>query len=170
MTIAVSNSGPLIHLALAGRLDLLSSLFERVLIPPAVYTEAIEVGKQEGHPDALALEQEVTDGRILVESPMKQSVLEPFLGGLHEGESQTIRLAQERGPSVVLLDDDAARSLARGLGLRVMGTLGVLIENLRSGRVDKRSAKKILSDLNGFMYLSSDVYTLVLDIIDNLHS
>jgi predicted nucleic acid-binding protein len=60
--------------------------------------------------------------------------------------------------------------LARGLGLRVMGTLGVLIENLRSGRVDKRSAKKILNDLNGFMYLSSDVYTLVLDIIDNLHS
>ncbi len=166
MTIAVSNSGPLIHLALSGRLDLLYTLFEKVLIPPAVYNEAVVVGKQEGHPDALALEREIASGRLVVESPAKKGKPEHLHEGLHEGESQAIRLAQERGPGVILLDDETARVLARAFGLKVMGTLGVLLENVRHRQVDVVTAKRILVELNGVMYLSSDVFALILDLIE----
>jgi uncharacterized protein len=166
MTVAVSNSGPLIHLALIGRLDLLYTLFEKVLIPSAVYNEVVVVGKQEGHADALALEREVASGRIVVESLVKKGRTEHLHEGLHEGESQAIRLAQESGEGIILLDDETARLLARTLGLKVMGTLGILLENVKRGHIDSLAARKILAELNAVMYLSSDVFTLVLDSID----
>jgi len=46
---------------------------------------------------------------------------------LDGGEAEAIRLALEPPPVVVLLDDMAARSVALALGLRVTGTLGLLL-------------------------------------------
>ena len=61
----VSNSGPLIHLAMIDRLDLLQALFGRVAIPHTVKIEVIDRGKEEGKADAFLVE--IENGWIVVE-------------------------------------------------------------------------------------------------------
>lgn len=52
---------------------------------------------------------------------------------LDAGELESIALALESRADLVLLDEQAARGEARRLGLRVGGTLGVLVEARRRG-------------------------------------
>lgn len=52
---AVINSGPLVALSLAGRLDLLPTLFSEFWIPEAVYHEVTVVGL--GRPGAASLSE-----------------------------------------------------------------------------------------------------------------
>ena len=168
MTSAVSSAGPLIHLAQAGCLDLLMTLFEKVVIPPAVYHEAIEAGLEQGHPDAVILDQEMKHDRICVDSAVDMSKLQVSSDKLHKGELEAIALALTRRPDAVLLDDEEARVLARALGLTVMGTLGVLVENVSRRKVTRDKAKTILDSLNDVMYLSSDVYALARKRVDEI--
>ncbi|NVM26564.1 MAG: hypothetical protein HWN70_11710 [Desulfobacterales bacterium] len=51
----VSNSSPLIALAKLNQLSVLKKLFEELLIPQAVYEEAVIRGMTQGYPDALAI-------------------------------------------------------------------------------------------------------------------
>ncbi|MDB4948060.1 MAG: hypothetical protein JWM27_709 [Gemmatimonadetes bacterium] len=46
---------------------------------------------------------------------------------LDPGESEAIALALEAGADVLLLDEKRARTVAIGLGLRVVGLLGVVV-------------------------------------------
>jgi predicted nucleic acid-binding protein len=46
---------------------------------------------------------------------------------LHAGESEAIALALDRQCDAIVLDDKLARETADRLGLRVIGTLGILI-------------------------------------------
>ena len=50
--IAVINSGPLIALAKLNELRVLPALYGTVIIPQAVYTEAVVVGLARGYQDA----------------------------------------------------------------------------------------------------------------------
>ncbi|KAB3543725.1 MAG: hypothetical protein C5617_007530, partial [ANME-2 cluster archaeon] len=65
--VVVSNSGPLIHLARIGRLNLLRELFGTVAIPVDVKIEVVDRGKEEGAADAFLIESEIRDGRIVIE-------------------------------------------------------------------------------------------------------
>jgi len=47
---ALTNTTPLIALAQCGRFDLLRLLFDKVLLPPAVYREVVQEGN--GRPGA----------------------------------------------------------------------------------------------------------------------
>ena len=53
---AVSNAGPLIHLAKIGRLNLLKDIFNRIIIPESVKVEVIDKGKERGKPDAFLID------------------------------------------------------------------------------------------------------------------
>jgi predicted nucleic acid-binding protein len=54
---AVSDSSPLIHLAKIEALELLSRLYSRILIPPAVWREAVE--ESDGRPGAVEMQKAV---------------------------------------------------------------------------------------------------------------
>jgi uncharacterized protein len=51
--IAVFNSSPLINLAKAGKLDILTGLFKKCFIPDAVYKELITEGKNRSGVDEI---------------------------------------------------------------------------------------------------------------------
>ena len=53
---AVSNAGPLIHLAKIGRLNLLKDIFNRIIIPESVKVEVIDKRKERGKPDAFLID------------------------------------------------------------------------------------------------------------------
>jgi uncharacterized protein len=58
---AVSDSSPLIHLAKIEALELISRLYSRVLIPPAVWREVVE--ESDGRPGAVVLTYVATVGK-----------------------------------------------------------------------------------------------------------
>ena len=122
--IVVSDASPLIALSSVDRLDLLHLLFDKVSIPVMVRDEVVgEKSKTTGElPSFIRVEP------VAAEFPVR------FLRmNLHAGESEAITLALERGIQGIILDDKHAREIATNLGLKVIGTLGVLILAKRKG-------------------------------------
>jgi predicted nucleic acid-binding protein len=85
--IVVSNSSPLIALARIGRLDLLASLYHRIVIPTEVHHEVTVVGR--GLPGAKEVRRA---GWIEVQAPKRPAgaLLEQACNGLGAGERSTI--------------------------------------------------------------------------------
>jgi predicted nucleic acid-binding protein len=52
---------------------------------------------------------------------------------LHLGEAEVIALALEIGSPLVLLDETAARKIARARGLQVTGAIGILLRAKNKG-------------------------------------
>jgi len=167
MRIAVSNSGPLIHLTLAGLLDLVFELFDLIIIPPQVYDEIIVKGKEQNHSDAYILERAINNKKIKVEVAKKSNKIITS-SKLHEAEIETIILSLQSNVETILLDDEEARIFARRLGIRVSGTLGILIDLYRHEFFGLEEAMQYLKKINEVMYLSSDVYCYVEKIIKEL--
>jgi predicted nucleic acid-binding protein len=136
--IVVCDAGPLIHLDELDCLDLLDD-FESVLVPSAVW---IEVAR---HRPAALVSPSVLLRRVTVSLPLfpELEVLSQALS-LHRGEMEALQVASEQQVSLLLTDDTAARLAARNLGLRVHGTLGLLIRAVRRGQ---RSRDQVLSVL-----------------------
>jgi predicted nucleic acid-binding protein len=129
---AVSDAGPLIHLAEIGSLELLST-FDTLLVPETVYKE-VEAG---GVPDELAdLSYE------LVEADESQVGAEE----LDAGERAAIAVAEERG-IVLLIDDLAAREAASDAGVEVHGSIGVIAFGYARGLLDRDEAASLMRAL-----------------------
>jgi predicted nucleic acid-binding protein len=167
MRVAVSNSGPLIHLTLAGLLDFVFELYDLILIPPSVYDEIIVKGKEQGHSDAFLLERSIINEKIKVKA-IKKSNTEITSSKLHEGEINAIILSLQSNVKIILLDDEEARIFARKLGIKVSGTLGILIELFKRNLFGLPEALQYLKKINEVMYLSSDLYCFVEDALKNI--
>ena len=161
MKSAVSNSGPLIHLAKVGKLELLK-LYE-VLIPSQVKIEIVDRGKERGHGDAIVVEDAIKEGWIkVIDIKIEKKFIQAAENaGLHEAEIAVIFYAYEE-KYLALLDDDPARIFARDLGIKVKGSLGILVKNLKEKKVVFEEALRALDDLASIMYLSSDLYKMTL--------
>jgi len=128
--IVVADSGPLIHLSLIGRLDLLSGLYGKILIPDLVYNEVVKSG--EGLPGSL----EVAGADwIAVENHHPDDLFRLLRGELDAGEAAAITLAIDRQAEWFLSDDRPARLAAERLGLKVCGTVGILVTAKNQGLV-----------------------------------
>jgi predicted nucleic acid-binding protein len=67
---AVSDSSPLIHLAKIEVLELISRLYSRILIPPAVWREVVEEG--DGRPGAVEMQRAVAAGWMVQRAAKKR--------------------------------------------------------------------------------------------------
>ncbi len=142
----VSNSSPLIAFEQLGRLELLHELVGTVLIPTAVRREIAAVSLPEW-----------IEVRALTQ-PIASIVLRASLG---PGESEAISLATEVNSRLLLLDDLAARRLALGLHLPIIGVLGLLLTAKRKGLLE--AVKPCLDQLLSQDFrVSTDLYGQVL--------
>jgi predicted nucleic acid-binding protein len=129
---AVSDAGPLVHLAEIGSLELLST-FDTLLVPETVYKE-VEAG---GVPDELAdLSYE------LIEADGSHVVTEE----LDAGERAAIAVAEDRGVAL-LTDDLAAREAASDAGIEVHGSIGVIALGYGRGLLDRDEAESLMRAL-----------------------
>ena len=62
------------------------------------------------------------------------------LPNLHRGEIEAISLARQLQAKLVLIDERGAAAAARGLGLNVVGTVGVLERAAENGLLNLREA------------------------------
>ena len=136
--IVVSNSSPLISLARIGRLNILASLYERILVPTEVHYEVTEAGR--GLPGA----EEIRNAGWIQVAPQRLPAdrsLERACQDLGAGERSVLLLAQALPSDLVLLDEWKARRVAKAAGFSIMGCLGVLEAATRKGFIsDLRQA------------------------------
>ena len=127
----VSDSSVLIGLSSIGRLALLHDKYpDGVLIPVAVWTEVVEQGEK--RPGARKVDQA---DWITVYDVKNWEMVQILKMELDEGEAEAIALAREVEADVVLLDERDARRAAKHLGLRVLGTVGILVWAKRGGKI-----------------------------------
>jgi predicted nucleic acid-binding protein len=132
--IVVADASPLNYLLLIDAIGLLPDLFDRVLIPKAVFQEL-------QHPRTPPqMRQWATHLPEWVEVRTVASVAPAALMRLDIGEREAILLALEVGAGVVLIDEADGRLEAQRFLLEVRGTLGILERGARLGKVDFRRA------------------------------
>jgi hypothetical protein len=127
----VCDTSPLLILAKAGRLRLLTTLYGTVEIPSAVLDE-VNVRER---PDAEAIRQWRHKHDVLVREPSDPS-LNALSEELGDGERAALALAIERDAALVVLDDQEGRRVAKRRGISVTGTIGVLVEARATGQID----------------------------------
>jgi predicted nucleic acid-binding protein len=117
--LVVADSSPLIYLSHAGILQILPTLFDTIVVPRAVWNEAVE--RRPAAP-GLDLLRQVTWIRV-VDDPSPAEEL-----GLDPGETAAILVAESLHADLLLIDERLGRKVARERGLTVRGTLGVLVQ------------------------------------------
>ncbi len=136
--IVVSDTSPILSLALIGRLELLHDLYAIVLIPDAVRSEIIATGQGGA--------QEVAQVDWIITRPAEHDVvLKLLLREVDRGEAEAIGLALQSNADVLLIDERKARHLAAYLELGVAGLLDVLQEAKRRQLIT--SVKLVLDEL-----------------------
>jgi len=120
----VVNASPVIALAKADRLHLLLDLCKELLVPEAVVAEIL------AGPPSDPARQAIERGWGLAVAPhhIAPELLE---WGLGNGETAVLAVAMQRRPATAVLDDAAARTCAKALGIEVVGTLGVVLRAKR---------------------------------------
>ncbi len=127
----VSNTTPLIGLASIGQFDLLRQLFGEVLIPHAVYDEAVTFGRETG-----SAKQEVQAANwIRIVTVRDRLAVDVLLDELDLGEAETIVLAREINAEWVLMDEKKGRRKLVQLGIPKIGTLGILLKAKQVGLI-----------------------------------
>lgn len=119
----VTNTTPLSALAAAtGSLDVLRSLYTRVVVPYEV-AEEIRVGGK----DAFGLD--VFERASWLEISHSPVVLPPYLqNSLDRGEASVIQTALQEGIELVCIDEVAGRRIARLSKLSLTGSVGILLK------------------------------------------
>lgn len=100
-------------------------------MPPAVKQEIIAGGKSQ-----IGI-QELESATWLQIMEIKDSTKISLLYELDRGEAEVIILAQEQRTAEVIIDEKVARMQARILGLKVVGTLGLLLRAKNRGFIDE---------------------------------
>ena len=132
MQLIIADTGPINYLVLIGNIDLLPILFEKVILPSAVQAELADPDAPPPVRNWIADPPAWLDIR---DTPARESD-HGSVEGLDEGETAAIALAISLGADLLLMDDRKGVIVARGKGLRVTGTLGILDIAAERGLVD----------------------------------
>jgi len=138
----ISNTSPILNLAIVGQLDLLRQQFGQILIPPAVLNE---LKVDEERPGSLAIRRAIADEWIQVQPISNQALVQLLRQTLDGGEAEAISLTVELQADWLLLDERDARKVAKSLGLQVTGVLGILLRAKQSGALS--SLQSVINNL-----------------------
>jgi predicted nucleic acid-binding protein len=122
-----SNTTPFIALASIQRLDLLPQLFGQIHVTEEVIGECAI-----GGPVAVPPLREL-GWIVLARTPTQPAP--HILLELDKGEKTTLQAALAENADLVLMDEKIGRNMAEYLGLRVAGTLGILLKAHKAGLI-----------------------------------
>jgi len=125
---AVTNSTCLIGLERISKTELLPQVFTTVFAPPMVVTEIRSYLSW-----------------LRVQPVQNTATIASLKTQMDPGEAETIALAMELGNVTLILDDKKARRVALEIGLRVTGTLGILLRAKSLGVINE--IKPLLGEL-----------------------
>ena len=138
----VSNTSPILNLAIIDQLHLLREQMGEIHVPPAVVEE---LRVEESLPGSATVRQAFNDGWLQVKTATNVSLMRALLQELDAGEAAAIALALEVGADLLLVDEREARRVAGVLNLRVTGVIGILLRAYTEGRIASLDA--VLTEL-----------------------
>ena len=124
----IVNTTPMIMLTDVGQFDLLRKLYGEIIIPRAVLEEI----KSQPAKRLTASSDWIKIGKVANKDDRGL-----FRARLHAGEVEVMLLAQEQNADLVIMDDNAAKKTAKFMGLKVTGSLGVLLRAKREGHIQE---------------------------------
>jgi uncharacterized protein len=154
----VSNTTPLISLLKISRLELLKNLYSEIKIPQAVFVE-IEKGRNKKYYQDLSTVNWIQILKIQDIHSRK------YFLDLDKGEAEAIILASEINADTIIMDEKLGRMHARNAGLKVTGTIGILIKAKKTGLIKK--VKPLLKELKEKeIWISDTLINEVCKIVD----
>jgi predicted nucleic acid-binding protein len=142
--IVVSDTTPLISLLKIERLDLLEKLFGQVMIPQAVFQELTSDKRFRDEADQITASQFVIVRTV--ENVASVNILKRVTG-LDKGESEAIVLADELKADILLMDEAKGRTISGQMGIKVMGTIGLLMAAYDDGIIHAEEVTKCIDGL-----------------------
>ena len=138
------------NFALIGREDILSKVLKNNFFVTEEVIEELKRGENRG----------ILPGRdwhwvkiLKIESSQEDFLFRLFTTSLGKGESSCLSIAISRNLRV-LTDDLDARKLAQRRGIPVSGTIGILVEAVRTGILSVDEGNEMLSNMTAKGYFS----------------
>lgn len=159
----VADSSTLIALGKLGRLDLLIKCFDRIIIPKAVYDEVL---LKDGSVEAVALKKAVEEKQVIVETVK----ISPMLASqnIGQGEKEAISVAAKH-KALLLVDDETAKAYASAAGVESHGTFFAIYLSCAKKLLNKEDAANLVKAMiQGGFYISTDVYSRFLELLDEI--
>lgn len=143
LLVVVADTTPLLYLSRLGQLQLLRYLYTAIVVPGAVWEELVDA-----RPDAPGVSALHAATWIEVDASADASTVARELAQtLDAGEASAIALALSRHADLLLIDEFDGRRAASALGLRIRGTVGVLVSARLQGLLP--SLRPVLDGLLG---------------------
>ena len=142
--IVVSDTTPLISLLKINHLDLLKKLFGDVLSPQAVFDELTDDERFRLEAD------QIREKKFIVVKPVNNPESTNILKratGLDQGESEAIVLTDELKADLLLMDEAKGRNVSAQMGLRIMGTIGILMAAYEEDELSSDEVRECIAGL-----------------------
>ena len=152
----ISNTSPLLNLALIERLHLVEAQFGEVVVPMAVWNEL-----SAGFDGRDRIEAFRDQGGIRVVSPEPTDLRIEFERELDRGEAAAIAYAIDVDADRVLIDEREGRATATRHNVPVTGVVGILLRASSRGNIDLETELDALRDA-GF-WISDALYDRALE-------
>lgn len=120
------------------RIEILKDLYSEIIIPQAVFDE-IEEGKNKVYYEDLSKIEWIRIQEIADRNSVK------FLRDLDAGEAEAIVLAKETEAELLVIDEKLGRFYTKQAGLKITGTIGVLVKAKKRGLI--KHVKPLLIEL-----------------------
>lgn len=157
--LVVSNTSPVMNLAVVGLLNLLRRQFGEVIVPEAVIAE---LRLDTDFPGTENIRRAISEGWLREEKVENRQMVLALRRELDNEEAEAIALALQLKINLILMDEREGRSSAKSMGLTPIGILGILIRAKQDGEVN--SVREILNRLRseaGF-YVSDELMQNIL--------
>lgn len=163
--IVVSDTTPLLTLFKIGRIDILNKLYNSVHIPFAVFeeltrnTEYPEEAEYFRNCPFLEVHSDLSADRV--------SLLQRATG-LDLGESEAIILADEKQPSLLLIDESKGRVVAESMKLTITGSIGILFAAYQKKLLTSDEIDQSVTMLRGMnRFIGESLFNLLLSLVHN---
>ena len=164
--IVISDTTPIISLLKINHLDLLERLFGEVQIPKGVFAELTENPRFQQESkivqtcEFIKVVEEIDEGYVTL---LRRST------GLDLGESEAIYLSDNGKADLLLMDEVRGREVATRMGIKIMGTIGILGIAYQDSLISKDEIKAAVETLrDAGRHISERLYEQLMNMIDNV--
>lgn len=161
--IVVSDTTPLLTLFKIGRIDILNKLYNSVHIPLAVFEE---LTRNTEYPEEAEYFRNCPFLEVHSDFSAERVSLLQRATGLDLGESEAIILADEKQPSLLLIDESKGRVVAESMKLTITGSIGILFAAYQKKLLTADEIDQSVSMLKGMnRFIGEKLFNLLLSLV-----
>ena len=156
--VIISDTTVISNLSQIDELDLLKTLYSEVIIPKSVRAELQTLIDGNTIPEEILIPE-----WLVIKAPINTSKVGELLNTLDLGESEAIALSLELKADYLLIDEKQGRLVAVENNIKVIGTLGILLEAKNQKLINSVKDKMDQLKAIGF-WISNSIYQKVIEL------